>query len=60
MRVTKSLAMLASGALLAAAALVAVAGPASASDEGTLLPGGVYWFNTVGPLASQTPANQIF
>jgi hypothetical protein len=59
MRVTKSLAMIASGALLAAAALVAVAGPASASDEGTQMPGAIYWFGVAGPLASQTPATQI-
>jgi len=59
MRVTKSLAALASGALLAGLALVAVAAPASASDEGAVLPGGIYWFNVYGPLASQSAATQI-
>ncbi|HQY32727.1 MAG TPA: Ig-like domain-containing protein [Actinotalea sp.] len=59
MRVTKSLAALASGALLAGMALVAVAAPASANDESPVLAGGIYWFATAGPLASQSAATQI-
>lgn len=59
MRLTTSVAPLAAGLLLAGAALVAVAAPASANDEGTLLDGGIYWFNTVGPLAEQSAATQI-
>ena len=59
MRLTKSVATFATGALLAIAALAAVATPAAAIDEGTLLDGGIYWFSTAGPLASQTPSTQI-
>ncbi|WP_028050625.1 Ig-like domain-containing protein [Cellulomonas sp. URHD0024] len=55
---TKSIAALAAGTLIAAAA-VALAAPASAVDASPDLPGDVLWFNTVGPLAGQTPATQI-
>lgn len=59
MKLRKSLASVVAGSVLAGAAMVAAASPALANDEGTLLSGGIYWFNTVGPLASQTPANQV-
>lgn len=59
MRLTKSVASLASGVLLVGAALVAVATPAAAIDEGTQLDGAIYWFDTVGPLADQSPSTQI-
>ncbi|HMO11130.1 MAG TPA: hypothetical protein PKB06_06435, partial [Actinotalea sp.] len=59
MSIKKSIASVMTGAVIAGAALVAAAGPAFANDEDPLLPGGIYWFNTVGPLADQTPATQI-
>lgn len=59
MKLRKTLASVLAGSVLAGAAVIAAASPALANDEGTLLPGGIYWFNTAGPLASQTPANQI-
>jgi len=59
MNFKKTLAGMLAGSVVAGAALVAVAGPASASDEGVVLPGAIYWFNTAGPLASQTAATQI-
>jgi len=59
MRQFKTVAKLAAGVLVASAALVIAATPASANDEGTQLTGNIYWFNTVGPLADQSPATQI-
>ncbi|HEY3438558.1 MAG TPA: hypothetical protein VGK35_12795, partial [Actinotalea sp.] len=59
MRSTKSIATLAAGAVLAATALVAVAGPASAADEGAKIPGNSLWFSTVGPLSAQSAATQV-
>lgn len=59
MSVTKTLSAVLTAALLAGAAGVALAGPASAVDEGPVLSGGIYWFNQVGPLADQSPATQI-
>lgn len=59
MRLSKSVATLASGVLLVGAALVAVATPAAAIDEGTQLDGAIYWFDTVGPLAGQSPSTQL-
>ncbi|WP_081681075.1 Ig-like domain repeat protein [Cellulomonas sp. URHD0024] len=59
MGIRKTIAAVVAGTLVAAAA-VALAGPASAVDESPDLPGDVLWFNTAGPLASQTPATQIF
>lgn len=60
MSLKKTLASTLVGGLVAGAAMVAVAGPAAAIDEGTQLSGGIGWFNTVGPLADQSPATQIF
>lgn len=60
MSIKKTLAGLLAGTVVAGAALVAAAAPASANDEGPVIPGDVLWFNTAGPLAGQTPATQIF
>jgi hypothetical protein len=60
MRISKPLAAMATVTLLAAAAVAAVAGPAAANDQSPLQAGSILWFNQVGPLASQTPATQIF
>lgn len=59
MNVKKWLAGVLVGSMLTGVAALAVAAPASATDEGTLLPGGIYWFNTAGPLSSQSTATQI-
>lgn len=59
MRQFKTVAKLVTGVLVASAALALAATPASANDEGTQLTGNIYWFNTVGPLADQSPATQI-
>lgn len=59
MKLRKALSGVIAGAVLAGTALVAGAGPAAANDEGTLLPGGIYWFNQVGELSTQSPATQI-
>ena len=59
MRIKKIVSAVAAGSLLAAAAAVAAAGPASAADEGALLPGGIYWFNAVGTLDTLSAAQQI-
>ncbi|HMO11191.1 MAG TPA: Ig-like domain repeat protein [Actinotalea sp.] len=59
MRLTRTVASLAAGTLLAGAALAAAAVPAFANDEDPLLPGGILWFNTVGPLSAQSAATQI-
>ena len=60
MRITKSVAALAFGALLAGTAVLAVAGPASAVPQGPALEGKIYWFNAPGELASQSAATQIW
>ncbi|NTW39470.1 MAG: Ig-like domain repeat protein, partial [Cellulomonadaceae bacterium] len=60
MSIKKTLATLMAGSMMAGLALVATAGSAAAVDEGPVLPGGIYWFSTVGSLASQTPATQVF
>jgi Bacterial Ig-like domain (group 3) len=60
MNVKKLIATTAIGAVLASGAAVAIASPASANDQSPLQAGSILWFNTVGPLASQTPATQIF
>jgi hypothetical protein len=56
MNFKKTLAGILAGSVVASAALLASAAPASANDEGVVLPGAIYWFNTVGPIASQTAA----
>ena len=59
MRIKKLVSAVAAGSLVTAVAAVALAGPASAADEGPLLPGGIYWFNAVGTLDTLTAAQQI-
>jgi len=60
MNIKKTLASTLVGGLVASAAMMAAASPAAAIDEGTLLPGGIGWFNQAGPLSAQSPATQIF
>ncbi|NUU16550.1 Ig-like domain repeat protein [Cellulomonas humilata] len=54
---------LVAGALAATVAtgavLVAVAGPASANDEGPLIPGSIFFFANTGGFDGNTPADQI-
>ena len=59
MRFNRTFAGLLATSVVMGAALVAVAGPAAANDEGTELPGGIYWFDNFNPLALQSAATQI-
>ncbi|WP_024287402.1 Ig-like domain repeat protein [Cellulomonas sp. KRMCY2] len=59
MTLKKTLAGLLATSVVMGAALVAVAGPAAANDEGTELPGAIYWFDNFNPLALQSAATQI-
>ena len=59
MTVKKTVATLVAGAVLAGSAVLAMATSASAVPQGPLQPGKVFWFNTAGPLESQTAATQI-
>ncbi len=59
MRLTKSVATAVTGLLALGAALVAVAAPAAAIPSGDVLPGAIYWFNSVGPLDQQSTTTQI-
>lgn len=59
MSIRKTIAGVMTGAVLATAAVAGISGAAFASDEDPLIPGGIYWFNTAGPVADQTAATQI-
>ena len=59
MSIMKSLATVVAASVLAAGAVLAVAAPASAVDEGAIVPGNIYWFSAPGGLEANSAATQI-
>lgn len=59
MRISKSLAVVAAGSLAATGLGIALAAPASAVPEGSVLSGNIYWFSQGGGLDNNTAATQI-